>query len=268
MESIKRILSCLLVIVAISCSASNLFESANKKYSEEKYSDAIELYKKAIESEGYSSDLLYNLANAYYRSGDDGNAILFYERALRLDPANTDARHNLNYVNSRIVDKKGEVGSFLYNSFRRVVDTCSSNTWAWYGMLSVVLLAFCFSSYYFSDKIIIKKFGFFGALFFGFISIIIIIFAFKARQYATDPSEAIIMSETAELSTVPRAPSNRNEEAMLLHEGTKVRILRSISLKSDSIANTWHEVEIDNNHRAWINNDDIKIIYPFNDDVK
>ena len=55
-------------------------------------------------------------------------------------------------------------------------------------------------------------------------------------------------------------PKNRQEEAMLLHEGTKLEILDSISVQNDSTGLKWLDVQIDNNHRAWIKSSDIERI--------
>ena len=85
-------------------------------------------------------------------------------------------------------------------------------------------------------------------------------FSFKSKDIATDNRDAIVTAKATVLSTVPRKPISRDEEAMLLHEGTKVRIIRSIDLSSDSTSQSWHEVEVDNRHRAWINNSDIEKI--------
>ncbi len=46
---------------------------------------------------------------------------------------------------------------------------------------------------------------------------------------------------------------DRDQEAMLLHEGTRVQILDSVRSTSDSISTLWYDVQVDNAHRAWIN---------------
>ena len=93
--------------VKVNASVSSLVEQADSAYVQEKYKLAVELYQQAIQQDGVSSNLYYNLGNAYYRTGNVAQSILAYERALRLNPANEDARSNLEFVNSRIVDKKG-----------------------------------------------------------------------------------------------------------------------------------------------------------------
>lgn len=64
---------------------------------------------------------------------------------------------------------------------------------------------------------------------------------------------AIITVPSTILSTTPRVPQDRSQEAMLLHEGTKVKILDSVKSTTDSIHSLWYDVEVDNSHRAWIN---------------
>lgn len=248
------------IISPVSLSASETVDKADKAYQEESYQDAADLYRQAIKEEGVSPDLYYNLGNAEYRLGHTAQAILAYERALRLDPTDSDAKANLEFVNDRIVDKKGETGSFIYNAFVSFINIFSSNGWAW---CSVIFFCLCLGgivAYTLADAIWLRKLGFFGGIACALFTIIAIASSFKARSLSLDDKDAIITAETSILSTVPRPPVNHDEEAMLLHEGTKVRILRSMKLNADSANQEWNEVEIDNKHRAWINSNDIEKI--------
>lgn len=261
----KYILSALLILLIPGASmSSELALRGDEAYQTEHYSEAIAIYLEAIEKDGSSSDIYYNLGNAYYRNGQIAEAILSYERALRLNPTNAEARANLAFVNDRITDKKGESGSFLSNSFVSITNLFSSNGWAYVALMLFILTVAGVVVYFFLDSVIVRKIGFFGGILTGIMMIFCMIFAIKAKSMAEDPSDAIIVSETSVLSTVPRAPMTREEEALLLHKGTKVKILRSMSLPGDS-SQTWHEVSVDNQHRAWINNDDIERIVEEND---
>lgn len=240
--------------------ANDIISRADSAYTAERYAEAVKLYNNAIDSIGSSSDAYYNLGNAYFRLGKNAQAILAYERALRINPANSDARANLEFVNDRIVDKKGETGSFISNTLDSIANYSSSNNWAW---IAVALFAFAIIAvavYYFSPVIIVKKAGFFGGILIFLLSLFAILLSIRAKNIALCDEYAIITAPTTVLSTVPRTPSNRNEEAMLLHEGTKVRILNSVTFPIDSIVSIWHDVEIDNQHRAWINDNDIEKI--------
>ena len=236
-----------LLLLPLIALASELTDRGDQAYQTEHYSDAIALYLEAMERDGTSSDLYYNLGNAYYRSGQIADAILSYERALRLDPTNSEARANLAFVNERIVDKKGESGSFLSNAVTSVVNKSSSNGWAYLALTFFIIAAAGVAAYLFFDSVLIRKTGFFGGLIAAILFVICLVFSINAKSLA---------EETSVLSTVPRAPMTREEEALLLHKGTRVKILRSMPLPGDS-TQVWHEVAVDNNNRAWINNDDI-----------
>lgn len=250
----------LIALTALKINASELTDSADRAYDVADYSTAAKLYKQALVTDGSSSDLYYNLGNAEYRLGNTAQAILAYERALRLNPGNTDAKSNLTFVNQRIMDKKGETGSFLSNTYDNIVGLMSSNNWAWLAVTLSLLTVAAFVLYAVDSHVVLRKIGFFGGIATGLLCIISVILAFAARSQAEDTTYAIITAESTTLSTAPRTPQNHQEEAMLLHEGTKVKILRTIGLEADTATQTWHEVQVDNKHRAWINGADIEPI--------
>ena len=99
----------------IAATAASPAQQADSAYNKEDYRGAISLYKQAIDSDGVSADIYYNLGNAYFRNGQPGMAVVSYERALKLEPSHTDARHNLAFVRSRIQDLPEDDSSFLVN---------------------------------------------------------------------------------------------------------------------------------------------------------
>ena len=106
MKRIALILIILSGIIFQAASATHgIIQQADSAYNKEDYASASRLYNKYLQEVGQSPTVLYNLANTYYRMGSIGRAIINYERALRLDPSFTDARTNLDYVNSKILDK-------------------------------------------------------------------------------------------------------------------------------------------------------------------
>ena len=248
------------VFSSILSMASPLDEKADSAYTAEQYADALALYLKAAETEGTSSELYYNIGNTLYRQNKLGKAIGAYERALRLDPTNADARANLEFVNSKIVDKVGERGTFFFNAMDSVTRIMTANTWAWTALAFFILTIAAIILYCFLSSIPLRKIGFFGGILTLFLCILSCIFAFRGASMAKSKNYAIVTVPSTILSTSPRAPKNRTEEAMLLHEGTKMQIMDSVSSHSDSIASRWYDVEIDNNHRAWIKASDVEII--------
>ncbi|MCI9606839.1 MAG: tetratricopeptide repeat protein [Muribaculaceae bacterium] len=246
---------------AVDLSAQTPLESrADSAYTADDFTLAAELYSRIIAESGTSSALYYNLGNCYYRLGKTGKAIVAYERALRLDPTNASAKTNLEFVNSRIFDRQGERGSFMSNSFDKAATITGSNTMAWIAFGFFVLCLGGIALYIFSSAIGARKVGFFGAIVMFLLTVCAGILAARGASIATNPDTAIIVSPSALLSTSPREPKDRREEAMLLHEGTKLEILDSISAQNDTTGLKWLDIKVDNHHRAWIKSSDIERI--------
>ena len=255
----KHIISFIIALAtAVTTWGTTLDQQADSAYSADKFQDAVELYNQAINEYGSSSKLYYNLGNAYYRCGNLGQAVLNYERALRLDPTDNNTRANLEFVNSKLIDKPGERGTFLENAFDSMATSMTSNGWAWLAFILFVLFAASVVLYLFSSAVNLRKLGFFGGGVLFVLSVMAIIVAIRAKSIATSTDYAIITSPSTILSTTPRAPKNRNEEAMLLHAGTKLHILDSITSRTDRLNMTWYDVEVDNEHRAWISSADVE----------
>lgn len=232
---------------------SPLVAQADSAYNADNFRQAADMYLNVIQTEGPSAKLYYNLGNSYYRLGEMGNAILSYERALRLDPSDKDARNNLAFVNSRITDRPGERGTFLGNALDAISAYAHSNAWAWIAFACFVLTLAGVLAYIFSQTVAVRKVGFFGGILTLIGCGICLFFSFRSAAIALVDDVAIITVPSTILSTTPRVPQDRSQEAMLLHEGTKVTILDSVRSTTDSINSLWYDVEVDNAHRAWIN---------------
>lgn len=240
--------------------ATPLDQQADSAYAADDFARAAAMYQEVMKRNGSSPALYYNLGNCYYRLGKPGLAIVNYERALRLDPADASAKANLEFVNSRIFDRQGERGSFMSNAFDYAATITSSNALAWYAFALFTLCLCAAALYIFAQNIRLRKLGFFGGIVLLIGCVATAILAVRGAHIATNRDFAIITSPSALLSTSPREPKDRREEAMLLHEGTKVEILDSISVQNDSTGLKWLDVQVDNNHRAWIKSSDVERI--------
>ncbi len=248
------LISLLLIFATASAHAeTDLIQLADSAYTTDNFKEAADAYLHIINNQGASAELYYNLGNCYYRLGENGKAILAFERALRLDPTFSDAKANLEFVNSKIVDRPGERGSFVGNLLDSMATSARSNTWAWLALALFVLTLAGVLSYLYSDIILVRKIGFFGGIISAILTGCFLFLSSRCAAIAEAENIAIITSPSTILSTSPRVPKDRNQEAMLLHEGTKVTILDSVRSTTDSINSLWYDVEVDNTHRAWIN---------------
>lgn len=241
-------------------SASPLTEQADSAYAADDFTQALSLYKEAMATDGASAALWYNIGNTQYRLGETAQAILAYERALKLDPSDKYTRANLEFVASRTVDRPGDTGSFLSNTTDAIASSIKPNIWAWIAFGAFALCISAVAMYIFSHTVIVRKTGFFGSIFLLIATVITIIIAFKAAGNATAKDRAVITASATILSTSPREPKDRSEEAMLLHEGTRVEIIDSVASPADTTGLKWYDVSIDNHHRAWIKSTDVEII--------
>lgn len=256
----KKILNLLVMFIGLSLSAGNLTDEADTAYSEKDYQRAIKLYNQALSEEGSSSVLYYNLGNAYYRADSLARAIISYERALKLDPTNSDARTNLNFVNTKIIDTPIDRSSYSTMFVDKALSTMTPNSWA---VVSVILFAAMLSlagGYIFSSRVRTKKICFFGGIAMLFISGGAIAISIYGASRAESRDQAVITSTSTQLSTSPAVPLTTQQQAFLLHEGSKVEIVDSVSTPLDPANPKWYEVKIDNEHRAWVSGNDIEII--------
>lgn len=259
----KQIISLIVCITAASLWAnadSVKFQMADSAFNKDDYATAIKLYEEVITEEGVSSALYYNLGDAYYRVGKKGKALLNYERALRLSPNDNDVRANIEFVNGILQDKVDESANYYSNAFSRFVNLASSNTWAIAALIAFLLLITGMSVYFFTSTVALRKLGFFTSL--ALIGVVILfgVCAFKAKSFAQSDSFAIVISPEAVLSTSPRLPKNKREEATVVHEGYKLEITDSIKIDSDSTSSMWLNVMTPDNIKAWINAKDVEII--------
>lgn len=231
---------------------------ADSAYIADDFLRAASLYQEAIDSLGPSVERYYNLGNAYYRAGLNGMAIVSYERALRLDPSNSDVKDNLEFVNSKITDRMVASGSLFSSAADKVAGALHPNAWAWIALSCFVLALVGVCIYFLTDAVILRKIGFFGGGLLLIFAIIGNVLAWRATRVAVGSDAAVVVSPSVILSTAPRQPKDRTEEAMLLHEGTKLQILDSIPGTGKD--RMWYDVKVDNSHRAWISSDAIEII--------
>lgn len=243
--------------VGMGLPAETLAHQADSAYSADNFQLAEQLYLRALETGGSSTALFYNLGNAYYRQGNLGKAIVNYERALKLDPTNRDAKANLEFVNSKITDKQIDSGSYMMSVWDGAVGMFHADTWA---ILALVLFAVFLGAvavYVFSSAVAVKKASFFGGLVVFLVTVCAVIISFAAANRVNSADYAIILPPASQLSTSPREARNQAEQAFLLHEGTKVEIIDSISSQGEGL---WYEVMVGHGERAWVKADEIERI--------
>ena len=84
--------------------------------------------------------------------------------------------------------------------------------------------------------------------------------AFSMKSKVEAHNKAIIITPSVTLSTVPRVPKDKAEEAFILTAGNKVTIVDSVENKNGEIREMWYDVKANDTHRAWVNAKNVEII--------
>jgi tetratricopeptide (TPR) repeat protein len=225
-------------------------DKADVAYTAGEFNNALEIYNSALEKGYESADLYYNVANCYFRKGELAASILNYERALKLDPSHDDAKHNLEFAQTRTVDKIDSLGTvFLVDWWNAIANITSADAWAWIAISLFVVMLVALSLYIFVRKMWVRKVGFSVAIVALFFTIISILCAYTRYEVETSKSEAIVFSQTV---TIKSSPDSSGNDLFILHEGTKVKIKSTLG--------EWVEISTLDGNSGWMPASAIEVI--------
>lgn len=249
----KKILISLLMLVIMAnavVAASASFASANKLYTQKKYSEAAEVYETVIKNEGVAPELYYNLGNAYFKSNELAKAILNYERALRIAPGYNDARYNLEFANQKVIDNIEMNDSFFLKKWlNTLMKIMTSNGWFYISVVTFVIALIAFLVFVFGNSRLIRKSFFYFGVVALLISISSILFSSIRKNQMENRREAIIMSGVV---VIKGAPDKSGTDLYQLHEGTKITVIETLG--------DWYEVRLGNGNVGWVENDKVERI--------
>ena len=223
---------------------------ADSAYVRGQYQQAINDYEELLK-QGASADLYYNLGNAYFRTENIPEAVLNYERALLLSPGDRDIRFNLQIARSKTFDKiVPESEMFFVTWYRSLVSMMSVDGWARTALVALALTIILLLVYLFSEKIWLRKTGFFGGVALLVLFVVANIFAWQQKQELLHRKGAIIFAPAV---TVKSTPAANGTDLFILHEGTKVDI-------TDGSMKDWKEIRIADGKEGWIESKHIRVI--------
>ena len=223
---------------------------ADSAYANQQYQQAIACYE-ALLRQGVSADIYYNLGNAYYRTEDITHAVLNYERALLLSPGDKDIKYNLQLARSMTIDKiTPESEMFFFTWYHSLVNIMSVDGWARTALIALalaILLALC---YLFSERMWIRKTGFFGCLIVLLVFAVANIFAYQQKDETLNRKGAIVVAPSVQVKSTP---ASNGTDLFILHEGTKVEI-------TDASMKEWKEIKVADGKEGWLETSTIELI--------
>lgn len=227
-----------------------LWDEANTAYLRSDFVTAARIYNQILERGESSAKLYYNLANAYFKSERLGEAILNYHRALRLNPGDEDTRYNLAVAEKMTIDRIERIPEFFLKGWIRSVRTLLSGT-AW-TILSFIALAAtlgCCLFYLLSQRLALRKAGFYGTLCALLLFILCTSFASADRSERINRTEAVVLSSAV---SVKSSPDKSATDLFVLHEGTTLKVGEQMG--------DWSEVTLADGKKGWIESRHIEII--------
>lgn len=226
------------------------FTKANALFQDGKFEEAKSGYLDILKTGVQSPELYYNLGNAYYKLGELPFAIINYERARLLSPSDEDIKANLDLSNSQIVDKITPLGEFfLAGWITSLRDSKDSDSWAIWAVITFFLTLGCIGSFFFVNNSVVKRVAFSAGILLLLINIFSFSFASAQKNKFTSHSNAIVFSPTV---TVKSSPDLTGSDLFILHEGTKVSILRMLG--------SWAEIRLKDGNVGWLPKDSFEVI--------
>ncbi len=228
----------------------DLFRQGNGFFQKGQYQQAIVIYQKIL-NEGYESgELYYNLGNAYFKIGQLGKARLYYEKAARLMPDDEALKENLLILQSRLIDKIEKPPKFILSVWwQALLNLFSIDVLAW-----LVVAFFWFAVFSIAFNLYWKKqkrqqrgrFLVMMSVFFLLVSGLL--FAEKVYRFENEKYGVILKPSV----TVHSEPRQGATEIFVIHEGTKVEILRK--------NNDWLEIKLEDGKTGWLPQNALEII--------
>ena len=228
---------------AFSINVDSVFVSANNFYEKSDFLNAINEYKKIIDSEIPNSVLYYNIGNSYFKLNELGYSRLYYEKAKLLTPNDVDLIHNLEILENRLIDDIPKLSSFfLIDIFKKISQTLTSSTW------SLLTLIFTYTSVILICVIMLhksKKYRKFALnLFLLSFPALVISVVFLLSNIINNKEHGILITTNSYIKT---APSSNSENAFIINEGAKFELIDNVD--------KWSRIQLEDGNNGWIQND-------------
>jgi tetratricopeptide (TPR) repeat protein len=237
-RTIFILLLCLIPLDTFAQSSQLLFNEANRLYTAGNYEQSVEKYHEIVRNGFESGALYFNMGNAYYKLGKIGESILFYEKALKLIPGDEALQRNIQIARLKTVDKIEPIPSlFLEIWWKEAINLFSLNTYSWLSLSTFFSLALMIAIY-----LVFRKDGFRYFIWVNGICFIVFLLLFLGKIYENENNRfGIIMSKTVSVVSEPAISST---EMFILHEGTKVKINRTVE--------GWYEISLADGKTGWM----------------
>ena len=231
----------LLGLAALNLWAENFqtaFDSANNRYEQGQFAEALELYRK-IEPSLSDWKLYYNMGNCYFKLNRFLDAKIYYLKARKLRPLQPSVKKNILIVNRLFKDKIAEERiDFLDRMVLKIESLVSLN------FISILLIIFVVL-FNFSLFVVIRrgkiKWALYGIFFFLILSLFMSMAHIYRVQKHNQQNIAVVISDDARLRSGPGAD---NTVLFNVNPGLEVKVIDS--------SGDWFQVSASADIAGWI----------------
>jgi hypothetical protein len=251
----------ILIVIPSTCVGFNnlnqIFTEANSLYQEERYQEALDLYKMIEESGIRNKTLYYNIANTYMHINPIqlGEAILYYNKALLYDPADEKIRHNLDIARSLVISdyplSNGDNNIILSTIFNLIYTHINQNILTWLIIVLLTGISISIAVYFLS----LKKHTLLLKICVILIIVFIILFIIFAIRFRFDIMVKFGVVTEEEIK-VYILPSEKQQVLLSLSEGVELEVI-------DKTSQEWLYISLPGGIKGYINSNKIEIINDF-----
>lgn len=243
-------LFCCISATAFAQNYDDMMRHANEAYQKQQFEEAAALYQQIADAGNEGSVLYYNLGNAYFKCEENGKALLWYERALRLDPRNEDIKHNIAFVNQKLVDRIEEMPElFVTRWWNALSGSLTSHSWAVFSIIASLLFFVTLAGMLLLKRPALRSVCTWGSFLCLILLVFSIIFANKEKNRYWETPEAIVMRPVL---NVKNTPGTSSRDLFVIHEGLKVEVTDHL--------NEWVEIKLPNGEKGWVEAQAVEMI--------
>jgi hypothetical protein len=234
-----------------------IFTEANFLYQEERYQEALDLYKLVEESGIRNKTLYYNIANTYMHINPIqlGEAILYYNKALLYDPADEKIRYNLDIARSLVISdypsSNGDNNTILSNIFNIIYTHLNLDILTCLIIVLLTGISISIIVYFLS----MKKNTLLLKICVILIIVFIILFVIFAIRFRFDimVKYGVVTEEEIKVYILP---SEKQQVLLSLSEGVELEVI-------DKTSQEWFYISLPGGIKGYVNSKKIEIINNF-----
>ena len=228
--------------VADVTSIEGLLKTAEQNFRDGQYPMAVANYLSVVEKGEHSSEIYYNLGCAYFQQNQIGKAVLNFARAEALNPEDADVQYNMELALAKTKDKIEPSDKFIIARwFESLARTQNSTGWAITALVMLIIAATAVVLWLITEKLSLRKIGFFTGLVAIIIFLIALISGNSAINRENSNAQAVIINNAV---SVKSSPATGGKDIFILHEGTQLEVLQTLD--------DWSEIRLQDGNRGWL----------------